>query len=297
MTSLLEPAPIEQVARQFARTVGAFDQHAEVFRVISERLLARLDLLLLKPLVVLDLGCRSGYQLKLLQSRYPAARIIGVDPAPAEPHPTAAAGRLRGWLRLRSRSPQLLAADPHNLPLAEASVDLVISNMLLPWCHAPQRVFAEVARVLRPGGAFLFSSAGPDTLREYRAAWAAVDSCSHGFGLIDMHDLGDGMLAAGLTAPVLDRQNLTIYYASIDMLEQELRHLGAANIAQGRRRGLMSPHAQHTLRSGTDVSVRFQVTLEMVQGHAWKGELARSRGANPDVHSVSLESLRQSLKQ
>jgi len=306
MTSLIQPAPIEQVVRQFARSAARFDTHAEVFRVVSERLQTRLDLLAIEPQVVVDLGSRTGYQLRALQARSAQARVLGLDPAPCTPIskdnvPDNPPGSNTLWSIFRRRPagggvPEVLAADPHRLPLADASVDLVVSNLLLPWCHSPHRVFAEVARVLAPGGAFLFSSAGPDTLLEYRAAWATIDAHLHGFGLLDMHDLGDAMLAAGFAAPVLDRENLIIDYPSIDALQHELRGLGAANIALGRRVGLMSPQVRIVLNSRVDPDARFPVTLELVQGHAWKGDLASSGEQTGDGYTVSLESFRRSLK-
>ena len=273
------------------RANSEFDGYAAVFETIGGRLQERLSLLAITPKRVLDLGCRSGYQLDALQQRYPEAQIIGADPAPG------ATPRIPGswpqWLRRKTQAPQRVACDPHELPFAEGSFDLVISNLLLPWCHAPHRVFEEAARVLSPGGAFMFTSAGPDTLIEYRSAWAAIDSHLHGFGLIDMHDLGDTLMASGFAAPVLDRDNLQIDYPNIDALQKELRKLGAINIANGRRPGLMSPSVRDALNSIAG-DQRFPVTLELVQGHGWKGELRQTGKQAEDEYRVSVDSLRGS---
>ena len=293
MSTLIQPAPMPRVVRQFRRAADSFDAHAAVFESVAERLRERLDLLAIEPRRVLDLGCRSGYQLAALESRYPAATVIGVDPAPGAPPEVPSSWP--AWLRRRPRQAPRVAADPHRLPLATGSVDLIVSNLLLPWCHAPHAVFGEAARVLAPGGAFLFTSAGPDTLREYRAAWARIDAHLHGFGLIDMHDLGDAMLAAGFAAPVLDRDEIRVDYPSIDALQEELRRIGAANVAGGRRPGLMSPSVREVLRGGGDgTGARFAVTLELVQGHAWKGELPVQRQGPDGERYVSIDSLRGS---
>ena len=268
-----------------------FDGYAAVYETIGDRLQERLSLLAIQPKRVLDLGCRSGYQLDALQQRYPEAQIIGADPAPG------AAPRMPGswprWLRRKTQAPQRVACDPHELPFADGSFDLVISNLLLPWCHAPHRVFEEAARVLSPGGAFMFTSAGPDTLIEYRSVWAAIDSHLHGFGLIDMHDLGDTLMASGFAAPVLDRDNLQIDYPNIEALQKELRKLGAVNVANGRRPGLMSPSVRDALNSRAG-NQRFPVTLELVQGHGWKGELRQTGAQSEDEYRVSVDSLRGS---
>ncbi len=303
MSTLIQPGPMALVRRHFQKAEAGFDAHAAVFESVGERLRERLDLLAIEPQRVLDLGCRSGYQLEELQRRYPQAQIVGADPAPGQ---TVARGESwsrwlrRPWTSVRTslqapaNTPCTLACDPHALPFADGSFDLVVSNLLLPWCHSPHRVFEEVARILTNGGAFFFTSAGPDTLLEYRAAWATIDSHLHGFGLIDMHDLGDTLMASGFAAPVLDRDNLRVDYPSIRALQNELRELGAVNIANGRRYGLMSPSVRQALDSAAADDERFAVTLELVQGHGWKGELALPGRRTGDEYRVSADSLRGS---
>ena len=295
MSSLIQPEAIGAVRRQFLKAGSTFDAFAAVFETVSDRLLQRLELLAVKPERVLDLGCRSGYQLEALAQRYPDAIIIGADPAPGQPPQLPRTWP--AWLR-RSRPPaaRRVACDPHELPFADGSFDLIISNLLLPWCAAPHRVFEEVARVLTSGGAFMFTSAGPDTLMEYRRAWAAIDSHMHSFGLIDMHDLGDTMMASGFAAPVLDRDNLMVDYPDIYALQKELRSLGAVNIACGRRPGLMSHRIEELLNAGLTSDGRFSATLELVQGHGWKGELRSASTGSGDV-TVSVDTLRGSWRQ
>lgn len=285
---------MRHVRRQFLRAHDTFSGHAAVYETIGDRLQARLELLAIKPRRVLDLGCRSGYQLEALQQRYPEAQVIGADPAPGSP--SRMPSSWPSWLRKRPKFPERVACDPHELPFADEGFDLVVSNLMLPWCHAPHRVFEEAARVLAPGGAFMFTSAGPDTLIEYRRAWAAVDAHAHSFGLIDMHDLGDTLMASGFAAPVLDRDNISIEYPDVDALQNELRCLGAANLALGRRQGLMSNSVRRRLKTMLDGAERFTVTLELVQGHGWKGELRPSVQSSGDDYKVSVDSLRGSWK-
>jgi len=283
----IQPDRFEFVQRQFSGVYGAFDQHNAIFKDISERMLTRLDLLAIRPHRVLDLGCRNGYQLKALQLRFPKAQVIGVDPA-------SAAAPARWWQRKRQGAAQI-AADPHNLPFADGSFDLVVSNLLLPWCHDPATVFSETGRVLAENGAFMFTSAGPDTLQEYSELWRGIDHSQHVFGLADMHQTGDELLSAGFSAPVLDRENITIDYPSVNALQHEMRNVGAANLARGRRVGLMASDIRKLITDRAP-SGRFSVTLELVQGHGWKGALSHNRNNSSDEFSVSLDSLRQSLR-
>jgi len=140
----------------------------------------------------------------------------------------------------------------------------------------------------------MFTTAGPDTLHEYRAAWAKIDVYSHEFGLIDMHDIGDSMIAAGFAAPVLDRDMFNVDYPSIGALQNELRQLGAGNIAYGRRRGLMAPDVKGLLDRYSEAPQRFLVSVELVHGHGWKGELGPSVQNSGSEYKISVDSLRGS---
>ncbi len=262
---------------------GAWD-HSTVPRLLTSRLLDRLDTLTIKPHCVLDLGCNSRERLQGLHERYPRATVIGIGWSVSQLRrcglraPSRTRGLFGRWVsgltaRLTGATAEhsvLLSAAPDHLPLADASVDLVIADQLLPWCENPSSVFAEVLRVLKPGGAFFWSSAGPDTLGEYRRQWQTIDTYAHVWGLRDMHDLGDDMLRSGFSAPVIDRENLTINYASVSDLINDLRGNSLVNIAAGRRRGLMSPGVQQRLLRAA--AADYVATFELIQGHGWKSE-------------------------
>lgn len=291
MLSPIQPADFTVVRKQFATRTRAFSEYNQVFQHVSEKLMDRLELLAVVPNRILDVGCRNGFQLAVLENRFGSATVTGIDPYPTVP----ASAKGTRWWRKGIKAPAMAAADPHTLPFADDTFDLIVSNLLLPWCYDPARVFAEVARVLRVDGAFLFTTAGPDTLIEYAQEWSKIDRHQHVFGLEDMHQTGDALLHAGFAAPVLDRENITIDYPSIDALQNEMQHLGAGNIAVGRRAGLMSAGVRKKLRDNVHPG-RFEVTLELVHGHAWKGELSKQRKNTNDEVSVSLDSLRRSLR-
>ena len=292
MSSLIQPGPAVQVRRQFLKSQDKFDAHSAVFESVSQQLQERLGLLAIKPARVLDLGCRSGYQLDALQLMYPDAQIVGCDLAAMGP--VALPGSWPKWLRKKPRSPERVTCDPHELPFAAASFDLIVSNLFLPWSHSPHRIFEEAERVLKPAGAFMFTTAGPDTLLEYRDVWQTIDTYEHSFGLIDMHDIGDSVMAAGFAAPVLDRDVLQVDYPSVAALQLELRSLGALNVASGRRFGLMAPSVQRHLDEQTAKKDRFVVSLELVHGHGWKGELHPSGKNTDSEYKIPVDSLRGS---
>ena len=298
--SLIQPDTPAAVARVFRRRTGSFTKHSAVFKEASERMLERLSVMKLAPEAILDLGCRDGFQAQALAQRFPNARIVGVDfhigDVLAAPKVDRAAAK--SWWKpwQRTKPAELISADPHHLALESAQFDLVISNLMLPWCAEPQRVFDEVMRVLRPQGAFLFTSAGPDTLKEYRHAWETIDTYEHSFGLVDMHDIGDALLAAGLSAPVLDREMISVDFPNIGALQAELRAVGATNLATGRRKGLMSGRVINRLDAATkDSDTRFVTTLELVHGHGWKGDLPTGRQTD-DGYTISLDSFTHALR-
>jgi malonyl-CoA O-methyltransferase len=173
-----------------------------------------------------------------------------------------------GWLaRLRGAGPLAVCAALERLPLAPGSVQLVWSNMALHWAADAPAALAEFQRVLAPEGLLMFSTLGPDTLKELRAAAGAARV--HRFA--DMHDLGDALVAAGFSAPVMDMELLTLAYAGAGALLADLRASGQTLARAGRPRGLASRGLRAALeRSGS------AATYEVVYGHAWKGAPRKS---------------------
>ncbi len=141
--------------------------------------------------------------------------------------------RQRFWRRF-----ECLCADARALPLAAHSVDVVFSNLMLPWCDDPAAVFAEAQRALRPGGLMLYSTLGPDTLQELRSAWSRADRASPLCNFADMAQLAAGMSHAGLSEPVMDREVRVAHYPDVRALIVELRAMGAGHAVAHRRRSL-----------------------------------------------------------
>jgi malonyl-CoA O-methyltransferase len=256
-----------RVRASFDAAADDYDAVAVIQSEVRRRLLERLELFRIRPRRILDAGCGTGHGARALLQHYRGAALVALDLAP---------GMLRA---ARSRRPWLRRLDPvcgdaAALPLADGSVDLVFSNLMLQWCNEPDRVFAEFSRVLRPGGLVLFTSFGPDTLQELRAAWRAADGHTHVSRFIDMHDLGDALLRAGLGEPVMDMEHLTLTYPDVRGLMRDLKTMGARNATSGRSRGLtgrrrlaaVEAHYERYRRDG-----RLPATWEIVYGHAWAG--------------------------
>jgi malonyl-CoA O-methyltransferase len=274
------------VRRAFDRASGSFAANSHVHAEIRARLLERLEIVRLAPKVVLDLGAAQGAGAKALCARYRSARVIALDISHAM---LRRAARQQGLLRRFAR----INGDAHQLPLAAGSIDLCFSNLMLQWCADPDGVLRELRRVLRTGALLVFTTLGPDTLKELRHAWAS-DGYVHVHRFIDMHDLGDALVRAGFAEPVMDTERLTVTYPDVAALERELRGSGSGNLAAGRRRGLggrgwqRAAHERYAALSAGEV---LPVSLEVVYGHAWVGTVQPAH-APGEVH-IPVASLRR----
>ncbi|HYC36822.1 MAG TPA: malonyl-ACP O-methyltransferase BioC [Usitatibacter sp.] len=259
------------VRRAFERAAGTYDAHSVLQREVGERLLAHLDPMRLTPARILDLGCGTGMSFEALSRRFPRAGLIGMDLAQAMLG--RASARSPAWRRwLGARAPRLVCADAERLPFAAGSAGLVFSNLALQWCD-PAAVFREVARVLGTGGVFLFSTFGPDTLKELRAAFSRVDSAEHVNTFVDMHDLGDLLVHSGLAEPVMEMEMITLEYASVDALLRDLRAIGARNSMPGRPRGMPGRRRWQAMVAEYERARRdgaLPASYEVIYGHAWK---------------------------
>lgn len=222
------------VATSFSRAAPAYDTAARLQRVVGERLLQMLEGVQYAPTTILDLGCGTGYFRRALRQRYPCARYVGLDIAAGMvSHARDRSGGDGGWI----------VADAEALPFACESFDLVFSSLAMQWCYRPEHLFAELARVLRPGGLCVFTTLGPQTLSELREAWAAVDSHQHVNTFLPESALLDAAQCTGAIAVRLESRPLRLEYGRVRELLDELKALGAHNMNRSRPVGLTSRRA------------------------------------------------------
>jgi malonyl-CoA O-methyltransferase len=281
---------IHRVRRSFDRAAKTYDAAAVLHAEVRDNLLNRLDLMALAPRVVVDAGAGTGHASRALKVRYPKALVIALD---SSLRMLQAAGRRQSWLRRFAR----VCADAVRLPLADGSVDLILSNLMLQWCD-PDAAFAEFRRVLAPQGLVSFTTLGPDTLRELRSAWGEVDSRSHVNRFIDMHDLGDALVRGGFASPVLDVERYTLTYLDLRRVAADLKATGAHNATMGRAKGLTGRRQFAALQSAYEAfrqDGRLPATYEVVFGHAWT-PAAAARRAIHDGSTVSLDEFKAQVR-
>lgn len=273
-----------RMRRSFERAAAGYDRVAVLQRTVCERMAERLQYVKFDPQTILDAGSGTGYGSRLLHQRYAKAQVIELDIAEAMLKTSRAAAPW--WRKLwpggSGRGGQV-CGDLERLPLANGSVDMVWSNAALQWCNDLDAAFAGVHRVLAPNGLLMFSTFGPDTLKELRQAFAVVDGFTHVSRFVDMHDIGDALVRAGFDTPVMDVEYFTLTYDKVADLMRDLKALGAHNATAGRRRGLAGKSAWQQLERKYEQLRRdgkLPATYEVIYGHAWRPALSSRKTAD-----------------
>jgi malonyl-CoA O-methyltransferase len=272
-----------RVRRSFEKAAAGYDAAAILQHEVCARMLARLDYIKLQPQAILDAGSGTGNAVSGLMSRYPGRAVVALDLAHAMVDHVLR--RRRWWQVLPGLRPPLHAvcADLERLPLAPEAVGLVWSNLTLQWMNDLPRVFSEMLRVLEPGGLLMFSTFGPDTLKELRQAY--TDRYTHVNRFIDMHDIGDMLVAAGYADPVMDMEHVTLTYDTVRTLMRDLKAIGAHNATRGGPTGLSGKALLRSVEDNYEAQRRdgkLPATFEVVYGHAWKP----LRRVSPTGHRV-----------
>lgn len=263
----------------FGRAAESYDAAAILQKLVRDEMLSRLDLVKLTPQVILDAGCGTGAASHALQRKYQQSQVISLDfayPMLQKARQTCQSGivnKLKSLLIGKEQS--LLCADIEALPLTSASIGLVWSNLAIQWCNDLDAALQEFQRVLQPEGLLMFTTFGPDTLHELRAATSAasgkrVTSVSR---FIDMHDIGDALVRAGFSAPVLDVERFTLTYDDVRSVMVDLKSIGAHNATDGRARGLLGRGFFEKLTASYETfrqANKLPATFEVIYAHAWR---------------------------
>jgi malonyl-CoA O-methyltransferase len=252
--------------RDFSRAAASYDAAAALANETGRRLGERLSYTKIAPRRIADIGCATGAGAHELRTRFPEAQTLAIDWA--KPMLRAVQARSSWWQRLRHHAPMPLQADVRALPLADASLDLVWSNLMLHWLDEPLPAFQELARVTATGGLITFAMLGPDSFREWGEALDSAGLRDVGTRrFADMHDIGDMLVKAGFGDPVMDREDIVLTYPSVRALVAEQRHLGVRNGVFG---ALDWRRARRALAQWPEIDGRKPLTYEIVYGQAWR---------------------------
>jgi malonyl-CoA O-methyltransferase len=269
-----------RVRASFSRAADSYDAAAVLQKRVREEMLDRLRLINIAPKNILDAGCGTGLGSYALQNKFKSAQVVSLDIAFKMLQKTA---EQQPWLQKLAQkilhNQKLICADIESLPIADNSMNLLWSNLALQWCNDLDAAFNEAARVLQPEGLFIFSTFGPDTLKELRAA--SNNGHTHVSRFIDMHDIGDALTRAGFSAPVLDVEHYTLTYDDVKGVMKDLKSIGAHNATFGRNRGLAGRGFLNNLTQQYEqfrTQGKLPATFEVIYGHAWRSISMRSTG-------------------
>ena len=291
---LIDEAAVITAQRRLARSKHPPWLHLEIARRMAERLL----LFKSRPAQVVDWWSFSGGGSELLRATYPEARVCAVEPN------AASAARSRAQLIPPWWSPKRWVAGSGTVVQSDeelpVGVNLIWANMVLHAVLDPPMLMSQWHRMLEPGGFLMFSALGPDTLRELTALNARERLGPATIEFVDMHDLGDMLLQAGFSDPVMDQERLTIRWDTPQALLADLRAIGA-NVSPVRFQGLRTPHwldeLHHRLDGLRNDRGQLELSFEIVYGHAFKVAPAVALPVQTEVSLDSMRALVRSARQ
>lgn len=162
----------------------------------------------------------------------PARRVLYCDLAPE---------------RARRCPGPAFAADEEMLPVRPGSLALILSNLCLHAVNDLPGALLQLRGALAPGGVFLATLFGNDTLADLRHALMEAElACRGGAGprispMADIRDLGALMQRAGFASPVVDAETVRISHEDAFALMRDLVAMGEGNALRERGHGLTTP--------------------------------------------------------
>lgn len=264
--------------KSYRRIASKYAANAFIPNLIADRLFERLQFIKLAPEIILDLGAANVKNSLRLQQEFPLAKVYAVDICE----------------EILSHTKNAIVADAYQLPFANHSVDFIFNNLLLPCLLDYPLLWQELMRVLKPGGLLLFNTLGPDTLTELRQSFAMLDQEPHVNIFLDMHDLGDSLLQAGFSDPVLDVEHYTFTYPHLKQLLKELQALGSTKLIEQANNKYYGKHYWQQLekfyRQHFSRGNRLQASVEVIFGLAYAPTAKQKK--IPGETSVLIESIK-----
>tara|TARA_B100001741_G_scaffold5514_1_gene4582 strand:+ start:173 stop:988 length:816 start_codon:yes stop_codon:yes gene_type:complete len=256
---------------RFDKCVEHFNDHDFFHEYCRKNLFERLAPIKIYPKIILNIGSATGSGSNLLSKNYKGSQIFNID---------LSFGMLKKSLLKENREIRHIQAEASILPLNDNSIDLIFSNLCMPWLNDLPFFFKEVRRVMKKDGLFIFSTLGPDSLLPLKKAWAEIDNFSHINNYIDMHIIGDQLMNVGLLDPVLDSERMIIKYNNISSLERDLTHTGSRNALTTREGSLTGRKKYEKFRKKLfpcNSNDKLDIEMEIIYGHAWGREPSPSQ--------------------
>ncbi|MAX28284.1 MAG: malonyl-[acyl-carrier protein] O-methyltransferase BioC [Thiotrichales bacterium] len=260
----------------FNRAAGSYDAHDFLQREVGSRVLQQLEMLVVDPQRIADLGAGTGRFSRLLGRKFKKSKIYLIDFAIK----MLSKARHNKRIKLFSRE-RYICGDIEALPIADGQIDLAFTSLALQWSQQLELSIAEIRRILSPGGLFLFATLGPDTLHELRSSFDSISSTSHVNEFLDMHEVGDILSAQGFSDPVLTTERIIVEYEDVMKLMRDLKGIGASNVSGGGQKTLMGKERLAGMIKAYDAfrcDSKIPATYEVIIGHAWALDRTQQNG-------------------
>jgi NADH dehydrogenase [ubiquinone] 1 alpha subcomplex assembly factor 5 len=265
------------VRRHRDRAAPGFAGYDFLFAEIAERLADRLDDVRRDFPIALDLGCRTGTMARVLQGRKGIEALIASDLSPD---------------MVRQAGRPAIAADEELLPFADASFDLVVSNLSLHWVNDLPGALIQLRRALKPDGLFVGAILGGETLFELRRSLMEAElNLTGGVSprispFAEVRDAGGLLQRAGFALPVVDSDTLTVTYDNAFKLMADLRGMGETNAVIHRRRkptprALMVEAARHYAELYAEPDGRIPATFQVLYVAGWAPHESQQKPLSP----------------
>lgn len=249
-----------------------------IYNEIANRMAERLDYIKLIPNNVLDLGSGLGIDSSKLRNRYAKASIYQLDFAINMLKQQQDKSGLLSKIFYKNKD--LVCANSNHLPFQSQSMDIVWSNLMLPFLDDYENTFKEINRVLKLGGFFLISGFGVDSLLELRELGLRT------FNFPDMHIIGDKLVKQGFSNPVTDLEYITIEYTDFDSLIKDIKVIGAGGAID--IKSTLNYDRYLALKDNFNAKTKngkFGLTLEIFYAHAWKEKVTLDLPDNQQIIS------------
>ncbi|HAO92940.1 MAG TPA: hypothetical protein DDW94_09890 [Deltaproteobacteria bacterium] len=205
------------IKRSFSRAASTYDEFSSFQKETAEEVSRRLASLVENGEApsVLDIGCGTGRLMGLINASIPGARVFACDIA------------FPMLLKTRENNGPscsgLVASECESLPFIDSSFDIAASSLTFQWAEL-SAAFSEAARVLEKSGLFIFSTLGPETLKEIRECYPGY----HGLEFNNCDEIENGLKAAGLDPLFIEKRIVRKRYANLMELLRTLKYIGAS---------------------------------------------------------------------
>lgn len=217
------------VARSFGKAATEYDRHAHLQKRVRQHCLSTALPYWPDNGSILDLGCGTGALADEVAKIKPGIHLTGLDVSAGMCRQSAAKGL------------SVVCAASETIPFAPTSFDGILSSLMLQWVDRPSLVFAEINRLLVPGGTAVISTLTHGTLKELKEAFAILDNTPHISDFLVPHTILHCAEEAGLMLRSAQQQTITEYYPDTIALMRGLKAIGASNKHKERGRGMMTP--------------------------------------------------------